>query len=90
MHIVVKCKNYMIAKVLIDNGSSINVMPMSTLLKLLVDSTHIKHGSMVVRAFDRTRRRVVADIELLIKIGLRTFNVTFQVMDISPTYSCLL
>lgn len=78
LHIVVKWQDYTIAKVLIDNGSSLNVMSMSTLLKLPVDSTHIKHSSMVVRAFDRTHRGVVGDIELPIKIGHRTFNVTFH------------
>ncbi|XP_022157707.1 uncharacterized protein LOC111024360 [Momordica charantia] len=90
LHTVVKCKDHAIAKVLVDNGSSLNVMPMYTLLKLPVDSTHIKHSSMVVRVFYGTHRGVVGDIELPIKIGPRTFNVTFQLMDISPTYSCLL
>ncbi|KAL2330600.1 hypothetical protein Fmac_018181 [Flemingia macrophylla] len=31
LHISVKCKEYLIAKVLVDNGSSLNVMPKRTL-----------------------------------------------------------
>ncbi|RDY00188.1 hypothetical protein CR513_16669, partial [Mucuna pruriens] len=34
LHIVVKYGNYMIARVLIDNGSTLNVMPKTTLDKL--------------------------------------------------------
>ena len=45
---------------------------------------------MVVRAFDGTRREVIGDIELPIKIGSCTFNIVFQVMEITPTYNFLL
>ncbi|RDY13729.1 hypothetical protein CR513_01312, partial [Mucuna pruriens] len=34
LHISVKCRNYMLARVFIDNGSSLNVMPKATLEKL--------------------------------------------------------
>ena len=45
---------------------------------------------MVVRAFDGSRRDVRGEIELPIQIGPCTFQITFQVMDITPAYSCLL
>ena len=45
---------------------------------------------MIVRAFDGTRREVIEEIELPIEIGPYTFEILFQVMDISPAYSCLL
>ncbi|KAA0032112.1 Gag-pro-like protein [Cucumis melo var. makuwa] len=48
----VKCKDYVIARCLVDNGSALNIMPKSTLLKLLVDMSHIKSSTMVVKAFD--------------------------------------
>ena len=41
---------------------------------------------MVVRAFDGTHR----EIDLPVQIGPHTCQVTFQVMDINPAYSCLL
>ncbi|KAA0046903.1 Gag-pro-like protein [Cucumis melo var. makuwa] len=40
LHIQVKCKDYVIARVLVDNGLALNIMPKSTLLKLPVDVTH--------------------------------------------------
>ena len=45
---------------------------------------------MVVRAFDGTRREVRGEIDLPIQISPYTCQVTFQVMDINPAYSCLL
>ena len=45
---------------------------------------------MVVRAFDGTRREVRGEIDLPVQIGPHTCQVTFQIMDINPPYSCLL
>ena len=42
LHIQVKCKDYVIARVLVDNGSALNIMSKSSLLKLSVDMSHIK------------------------------------------------
>ena len=78
------------AKVLIDNGSSLNVMPKMTLDKLPFDASYIRPSSMVVRAFDGSRRDVRGEIDLPIQIGPYTCQITFQVMDINPAYSCLL
>ena len=70
--------------------SSLNVMPLSTLMRLPVDISYMKHNKIVVRAFDGTRREVIGEIEIEMQIGPCTFNVEFQVMDISPSYNCLL
>ncbi|KAE8657736.1 PCF11P-similar protein 4 [Hibiscus syriacus] len=53
MHISFRCKGHVLSRVLIDNGSALNVMPLVTLKKLPVD-------------------------------------MEFLVMDIMPTYNCLL
>ncbi|KAL2319227.1 hypothetical protein Fmac_028196 [Flemingia macrophylla] len=45
---------------------------------------------MIVRAFDGLRCKVVGEINLPIQVGPTIFNIEFQVMDITPTYSCLL
>jgi len=90
LHVSVKCMDHVVAKVLIDNGSSLNVMPKSTLEKLSFNASHLKPSSMVVRAFDDTRREVRGEIDLPVQIGSHTCQVTFQIMDINPPYSCLL
>ncbi|XP_073219742.1 uncharacterized protein [Cicer arietinum] len=90
LHISVKCHDHILARVLVDNGSSLNVMPKSTLSKLFVDGACLKPSAMVVKAFDGSRRQVIGEIALPIQIGPHNFGITFQVMDIKPAYSCLL
>jgi len=90
LHASVKCMDHVVAKVLIDNGSSLNVMPKSTLEKFPFNASHLKPSSMVVRAFDGTRREVRGEIDLPVQIGPHTCQVTLQIMDINFAYNCLL
>ena len=62
-------KDCNLPKVLIDNGSSLNVMPLSTLMRLLVGKSYMKHTKTVVRAFDGTRRKMTEEIEIEVQIG---------------------
>ena len=50
----------------------------------------MKKSQMVVRAFDGTKKGVLENIELPIQVGPCTFNLEFIVMDINPSYNCLL
>jgi len=90
LYISVKCQGYVLARVLIDNGSALNVMQKTILSKLSVDGSHMRPSTTVVRAFDDSRREVIGEIELPIQIGPCTFEITFRVMEILPAYSCLL
>ena len=55
LHITTKVKDCTLPKVLIDNRSLLNVMPLSTLMRLPVDRSYMKCSRTVVRAFDGTR-----------------------------------
>ena len=77
-------------RALLDNGSSLNVMPMSTLPRLPIDLLNMKKSQMVVRAFDETKREVLGNIKLPIQVGPCTFDSKFIVMDINPSYNYLL
>jgi len=90
LHMSVKCLDHIVAKVLIDNGSSLNVMPKATLDKLPFNTLHLRPSSMVVRAFDGSRQDVRGEIDLPIQIGPHICQITFQVMDINLAYNCLL
>jgi len=58
LHVYVKCLDHIVAKVIIDNGSSLNVMPKATLGKLPFNASHLRPSSMVVRAFDNSHQDV--------------------------------
>ena len=90
LHITTKVKDCTLPKVLIDNGFSLNIMPLSTLMRLPVDRSYMKHTKTVVRVLDGTRREMTGEIEIEVQIGPCMFNVEFQVMDILSSYNCLL
>ena len=69
IHITIKCKNHIMPRAFLDNGSSLNVIIMSTLSKLPIDLSYTKKSQMVVRAFDGTKREVLGNIELPIQVG---------------------
>ena len=90
MHIMVKCEDMIISKVLIDNGSALNVCLMSTIECLNMDTSFICPTTMIIKAFNGTLRDVYGDIELAIGIGPMFFTVNFQVIKVDSLYNMLL
>ena len=90
MHIIVKYEDMIVARVLIDNGSALNVCPMSTLECLNVDTSLTHPTTMIIRAFDGTLWEVQGKIELAIKVGPMFFTVNFQVIKVDSPYNMLL
>ena len=89
MHIVVKCEDMIVVRVLIDNGSTLNVCLMAILKCLKVDISLIRLSTMIIRAFDGMRHEVQGEIELMIKIDPRSFMVNFQVIKVDSPYNVL-
>ena len=79
-----------LAHVLVDTGSSLNVLPKKALDRLDCERLTLKLSNIVVRAFDGSKRMVHGEVDIPIKVGTQTFDLTFYVMDILPSYSFLL
>ncbi|XP_070008372.1 uncharacterized protein [Nicotiana sylvestris] len=77
-------------KVLVDNGSSANICPLSTLNKLKVDDERIHKNSICIRGFDGGGKDLVGDIVLELTMGLVEFTMEFQVLDVAVSYNLLL
>ncbi|XP_058782859.1 uncharacterized protein LOC131657480 [Vicia villosa] len=90
LHISVECKGAMLLRVLVDTGSSLNVLPKSSLMRLDYSGVEIRPNELTVRAFDGSKRSVFGEVDLSIMIGPQLITITFFVMDIHPSYSCLL
>lgn len=90
LHISIECVDTVLSRVLVDTDSSLNVMPKSYLSKLTIEGLVMKPSELVVRAFDGSRRTIIVEVDLPIKIGPHTFFIAFFVVGIHPTYSCLL
>lgn len=90
LHISVNCGSDTLSNVLVDTGSSLNVMAKSTLDKLSYRGAVVRPSSMIVKAFDGSRKSVMGEVDLPILVGPHEFIITFQIMDIQAAYSCLL
>ena len=80
LHITIKCKNYIMPRALLDNGFSLNVIPMFMLSRLPINLSYMKNSQMVVKTFDETKREVLGNIKLPVQVGPCTFNLEFIVM----------
>ncbi|KAI5410441.1 hypothetical protein KIW84_055810 [Lathyrus oleraceus] len=90
LHIAMECKGVVLSHVLVDTGSSLNVLPKKALAKLNCEGLILTPTDLIVRAFDGSKRAVFGEVELPVKIGPEVFKSVFYVMDIQPAYSCLL
>jgi len=90
LHISVNCNTDALSNMLVDSGSSLNVMAKTTYNQLSYKSAPLRRSDMMVKAFDGSRKNVLGEVDLPITIGLHVFQITFQVMDIQASYSCLL
>ncbi|XP_058774563.1 uncharacterized protein LOC131648851 [Vicia villosa] len=90
LHISIECRGTTLSHVLVDNGSSLNVLPKIVLDRLDYEGMVLKPIDVVVKAFDGSKSTVYGEVELPIRVGSQTFNSLFYVMDIHPAYSCLL
>ncbi|XP_058765206.1 uncharacterized protein LOC131638657 [Vicia villosa] len=90
LHISIQCGKAHLSRVLIDTGSSLNVMPKATLDKIDLEGLVIRPSRLVVKAFDGSQSPVFGEVDLPVVIGPHTFCINFQVMEIEPAYTCLL
>lgn len=90
LHISIECVDTILSRVLVDTGYSLNVMPKGSLAKLTIEELIMKPSELVVRAFDGSRRDVICEVDMSMKIDPYIFYITFFVMDIHPSYNYLL
>ncbi|KAI5425655.1 hypothetical protein KIW84_031466 [Lathyrus oleraceus] len=78
LHISMSCKDDTMSNVLVDTGSSLNVLPKITLAKLSYQGPPMRQSGVVVKAFDGSRKTVIGEVDLPVKIGPSDFQITFQ------------
>ncbi|XP_070018079.1 uncharacterized protein [Nicotiana sylvestris] len=90
LYLTVKCRDSVVSRVLVGNGSSANIFPLSTLQKLKIGTERIHLNSVCVRGFDGGGKDSVGDIMLELSIGAIEFTMEFQVLDVVVSYNLLL
>ena len=90
LHISIQIGTTSLSRVLTDIVLDLNVLPKSILMKITLDGVVIRPSSMIVKAFNGSQSSEFGEVDLPVKIGPYMFYITFQVMDIEATYTCLL
>ncbi|KAI5401969.1 hypothetical protein KIW84_066433 [Lathyrus oleraceus] len=79
LHISINFKEDALSNELVDIGSSLNVLPKSTLTRLSYQGAPMRYRGVIVKAFDGSRKTFIGEVDLLVKIGPSDFQITFQV-----------
>ncbi|XP_077232000.1 uncharacterized protein LOC143865636 [Tasmannia lanceolata] len=90
LRVTVFCNEKKIPEVLVDNGSALNVCPLSTATALGFEPGDFIPSEQGILAYDGTRRDVVGTLATEIHIGGGMFEIEFQVLDIKPSFNLLL
>ncbi|XP_019245228.1 PREDICTED: uncharacterized protein LOC109225088 [Nicotiana attenuata] len=90
LYLTVKCEDSLVSRVLVDNGSSANICPLSILQKLKINTERIHKNSICVRGFDGGGKDSVGNIVLELTIGPVECTMEFQVLDVAVSYNLLL
>ncbi|XP_077249470.1 uncharacterized protein LOC143888976 [Tasmannia lanceolata] len=78
LRITIICNKKRVLEVLIDNGSALNVCPLSTATTLGFGPEDFIPSEQGILAYDGTRRDVIGILATEIEIGGETFEVEFQ------------
>uniref|UniRef100_A0A2N9FZ87 Uncharacterized protein n=1 Tax=Fagus sylvatica TaxID=28930 RepID=A0A2N9FZ87_FAGSY len=90
LYVTIDCLGSKVPKMLVDNGSSINVCPMRTATKIRLTKGQLSPSSLTVRAYDESIRGVIGTFEAECQIGPVSSSVLFHVLEITTSYNLLL
>ena len=90
LHVTLICRGKSVNHVLVDDGSGLNMCPLSTLKQLRFDLRKVDQNQVNVRAFDGVQRDTLGAVKLSLQMGHAEFNRKFQVLDMYSSYNLLL
>lgn len=70
LHISIECVDTILSRVLVDTGSSLNILTKSSLSKLTIEGLMMKPSELIARAFDVSRRMVICEVEPILSLSL--------------------
>jgi len=69
-------KDILIGKVLVDNGSTLNVLLRHILKEMVIDKSHMKPSTMMEKAYDGSPRKIVETLEVELYVRTQMFLIT--------------
>ncbi|KAG9458357.1 hypothetical protein H6P81_002865 [Aristolochia fimbriata] len=83
-------KDRWINRILLDNGSAVNILPIQTLKNVGLDANDLQASSLMIQGFNQEGQRALGTIRLELQIGDMTSHVLFHVIDARTSYNVLL
>ncbi|KAA0062536.1 ty3-gypsy retrotransposon protein [Cucumis melo var. makuwa] len=77
-------------RILVDNGSAVNIMPKSTMRQLGILMEELSNSKLIIQGFNQGSQRVIGMILLELIIGDLKASALFHVIDSRTTYKLLL
>ncbi|XP_070036858.1 uncharacterized protein [Nicotiana tomentosiformis] len=90
LYLTMKFEESVVSRVLVDNDTSTNIFPLSTLQKLKIGTERIHMNNVCVRGLDGRGKYFVGDIMIEFSIGPIEFTMEFQVLDVFFSYNLML
>ncbi|XP_074291217.1 uncharacterized protein LOC141617991 [Silene latifolia] len=90
LYIVVVCLNKHIPMTLIDDGSTVNVLPLKMAHILGLEKNDFVPTTQTVQAFDGAVRLVVGLVNLVVRTGLVEKKISCQMIDVGSSFNLLL
>jgi len=69
LYITVRCMDILIGKVLVDNGSALNILPRHILKEMPIDESHMKPNTLMAKAYDGSPRHIIGTLEVELYVG---------------------
>lgn len=79
-----------VSRVLVDNGATMNILPVSMMKKLSKTNNDLVPMEIFVYGFSGNATRTRGVLSLKLKVGSKTQIISFFVVDTSSNYNVLL
>ena len=90
LHITVVCQEKVVNRLLVNDGSDLNICQLSRLRQLRFDFEKLEQIQVNVRAIDGVQRDTFGPVNLIIQMGPSEYSALFHVLDIDTSYNLLL
>ena len=77
-------------RILIDDGSAVNILPLNTMKELGVLLDELLQSRLMIQGFNRDGQRALGKVRLELVIDDMESNALFHVIDAKTTYNMLL
>jgi hypothetical protein len=90
LYITGDCGGQKIYRILIDAGSSINIMPLKTLKTIALDVKNLSDEKVIIHGFNQNSQKALGAITLNLQCGGLKAPTKFYVIDVETSYRALL